>query len=79
MHSSEVVQRLIRNGLHLGPIPFDSMELIRRARQGSSFTYQSVWRLVWPISAMCIALGQHLRAGIEDNLWDRSRGSGTPP
>jgi uncharacterized protein (DUF849 family) len=44
------------------------MELIRRAPQGSSFTYQSVFRLVWPISAMCIALGQHVRAGIEENL-----------
>lgn len=89
VHSLEIVQRLIRRGLYMGPVngfysmvgggtagsnPFDLMELIRRAPQGSSFTYQSVWRLVWPISAMCIALGQHVRAGIEDNLWGPVKG-----
>jgi hypothetical protein len=57
-----------------GSNPFDLMELIRRAAQGSSFTYQSVFRLVYPISAMCIALGQHVRAGIEENLWGPVKG-----
>jgi uncharacterized protein (DUF849 family) len=89
VHSLEIVERLIRQGLYMGPVngfysmvgggtagsnPFDLMELIRRAPQGSSFTYQSVFRLVWPISAMCIALGQHVRAGIEDNLWGPVKG-----
>jgi uncharacterized protein (DUF849 family) len=89
VHSLEIVERLIRQGLYMGPVngfysmvgggtagsnPFDLMELIRRAPQGSSFTYQSVFRLVWPISTMCIALGQHVRAGIEDNLWGPVKG-----
>jgi uncharacterized protein (DUF849 family) len=89
VHALEIVERLIRQGLYMGPVngfysmvgggtaganPFDLMELIRRAPQGSVFTYQSVFRMVWPISTMCIALGQHVRAGIEDNLWGPARG-----
>jgi uncharacterized protein (DUF849 family) len=89
VHSLEIVERLIRQGLYMGPVngfysmvgggtagsnPFDLMELIRRAPQGSVFTYQSVFRLVWPISTVCIALGQHVRAGIEDNIWGPVRG-----
>ena len=89
IHALEIVERLIRQGLYMGPVngfysmvgggttgsnPFDLMELIRRAPQGSVFTYQSVFRLVWPISTVCIALGQHVRAGIEDNLWGPVRG-----
>jgi beta-keto acid cleavage enzyme len=57
-----------------GANPFDLMELIRRAPQGSVFTYQSVFRMVWPISTVCIALGQHVRAGIEDNIWGPVKG-----
>jgi hypothetical protein len=30
--------------------------------------------MVWPISTVCIALGQHVRAGIEDNIWGPKRG-----
>ncbi|AQA01634.1 transposase [Mycobacterium sp. MS1601] len=89
VHSLEIVERLIRTGQYMGPVngfysmvgggtagsnPFDLMELIRRAPHGSCFTYQSVFRLVWPISAMCIALGQHVRAGIEENLWGSLKG-----
>lgn len=89
VHSLEIVERLIRQGLYAGPVngfysmvgggtagsnPFDLMELIRRAPHGSSFTYQSVFRLVYPISAVCIALGQHVRAGIEENLWGPVKG-----
>jgi len=89
VHSLEIVERLIRQGLYMGPVngfysmvgggtaganPFDLMELIRRAPQGSVFTYQSVFRMVWPISTVCIALGQHVRAGIEDNIWGPVKG-----
>lgn len=38
------------------------------------FTYQSMFRLVYPISTMCIVLGQHIRLGIEENLWSPVRG-----
>lgn len=89
IHSLELVERLIRRGYYKGPMngffstgaggvcgvnPFDLMELVRRTPHGSCFTYQSTFRLTYPISMMMIALGQHTRAGIEDNLWDTKKG-----
>jgi hypothetical protein len=50
------------------------MELIRRNPHGSVFTYHTVMRHSWPLASMCIALGQHTRAGIEENLWDVRKG-----
>jgi hypothetical protein len=50
------------------------MELVRRTPQGSVFTYQSVFRLTFPLASIMIALGQHTRAGIEENLWDTTPG-----
>jgi uncharacterized protein (DUF849 family) len=66
-------------GSTTGANPFDLMELIWRAPQGSVFTYQSVFRLVGPISTMCIVLGQHVRVGIEDDLWGLSKTRSSPP
>jgi uncharacterized protein (DUF849 family) len=89
IHSLECVERLIRKGYYMGPMngfystgaagvcgvnPFDLMELVRRSPHGSVFTYQSTFRYTYPVSAMMIALGQHTRAGIEDNLWDTKKG-----
>jgi uncharacterized protein (DUF849 family) len=89
VHGLELVERLIRRGYYTGPVngffstgaagvcgvnPFDLIELVRRTPHGSCFTYQSTFRLTYPISMMMIALGQHTRAGIEDNLWDNKRG-----
>jgi uncharacterized protein (DUF849 family) len=89
IHGLELVERLIRKGYYMGPVngffsiggggscgsnPFDLMELIRRTPHGSFFTYQTTFRLTHPVSAICIALGQHTRAGIEDNLWDTTKG-----
>lgn len=89
VHSLEIVERLIRRGLYMGPVngffsmggggscganPFDWMELVRRTPQGSVFTYQSMFRLTYPLAAIMIALGQHTRAGIEENLWDTTPG-----
>ena len=89
IHGLELVERLIRKGYYMGPMngffsiggggscgsnPFDLMELIRRTPHGSFFTYQTTFRLTHPVSAICIALGQHTRAGIEDNLWDTKKG-----
>ena len=89
VHGLELVERLIRKGYYMGPVngffsigaggvcganPFDLMELIRRTPHGSCFTYQTTFRLTHPFSAVCIALGQHTRAGIEDNLWNTTKG-----
>jgi beta-keto acid cleavage enzyme len=80
-------EHLIRTGVHLGPVnhiltaiggsgfygrnPFDFMEYIRRAPDGSVTTMGSIWRTVAPFAAMAIALGVHIRCGIEDNIWSR--------
>jgi len=89
IHSLEIVERIIRRGLYMGPVngffsmggggscganPFDWMELVRRTPHGSVFTYQSMFRLSYPLAAIMIALGQHTRAGIEENLWDTTPG-----
>jgi uncharacterized protein (DUF849 family) len=89
VHGLEIVERLIRKGYYKGPMngffsigaggccganPFDLMELIRRTPHGSFFTYQTTFRLSHPLAAICIALGQHTRAGIEDNLWTTTKG-----
>jgi uncharacterized protein (DUF849 family) len=89
VHSLELVERLIRRGYYMGPMngffstgaggvcgvnPFDLMELVRRTPHGSYFTYQSTFRYTYPVSAIMIALGQHTRAGIEDNLWETKKG-----
>jgi uncharacterized protein (DUF849 family) len=54
-----------------GRNPFDFMEWVRRSPHGSVATYESLWRTVAPYAAMSIALGIHIRVGIEDNLWRR--------
>ncbi len=89
VHGLEIVERLIRRGLYMGPVngffsmggggtcganPFDWMELVRRTPHGSVFTYQTFFRLSHPLAAVMIALGQHTRTGIEENLWDTTPG-----
>ncbi len=89
IHSLEIIERLIRRGYYTGPVngffstgaggvcgvnPFDLMEMVRRTPHGSFFTYQSTFRHTHPVSALMIALGQHTRAGIEDNLWNTTKG-----
>ena len=54
-----------------GSNPFDYMELVRRTPQGSVWTYQGIMRYELPINTMSIVLGQHVRCGVEDNLWGR--------
>jgi uncharacterized protein (DUF849 family) len=89
VHSLMIVERLVRQGIHMGPVngffsmigggvtgtnPFDWLELFRRTPHGSVFTYQTMMRHSWPLAAVCIALGQHTRTGIEENLWDTTKG-----
>jgi uncharacterized protein (DUF849 family) len=93
VHHLEIVERLIRRGLYMGPMngffsmvgggvagcnPFDYMELVRRTPHGSIWTYQSMMRLDWPIQTMSILLGQHCRIGIEENLWNTRKGERMP-
>lgn len=84
VHQLEIVERLIRHGVYMGPLnhclvaigggaagrnPFDWMEYLRRSPQGSVMTWENIMRGVIPMTAMAVILGQHVRVGIEDNIW----------
>lgn len=87
VHHLETLEHLIRTGVYMGPVnhtltaiggsgfcgrnPVDFMEYVRRSPDGSVMTMESIWRTVAPFAAMAIALGVHIRCGIEDNLWGR--------
>ncbi len=82
----ETVERLIRRGTYTGPLvlnwvgigggadgpnPYNMMEFIRRVPPGAVLTIESIMRNVLPLNTMAIAMGLHVRVGIEDNLWGR--------
>jgi len=82
----ETVERLIRAGHYMGPLnhclvaigggmvgpdPFNAMDYIRKSPQGGILQLESLMRHVPPTMAMAIAMGLHVRVGIEDNLWRR--------
>ncbi|MGN6595446.1 3-keto-5-aminohexanoate cleavage protein [Sphingopyxis terrae] len=82
----ETVERLIRKGAYQGPLilnyvaigggasgthPADLIEFIRRTPDGAVLTIESIMRNVLPFNTIAIALGLHVRVGIEDNLWGR--------
>jgi uncharacterized protein (DUF849 family) len=82
----ETVERLIRRGVYTGPLvlnwvsigggadgpnPFNMMEFIRRTPPGAVLTIESIMRNVLPLNTMAIAMGLHVRVGIEDNLWGK--------
>jgi len=82
----ETVERLIRRGVYIGPLvlnhvmigggadgpnPINLMEFIRRVPAGAVLTVEGLMRTVAPLNTMAIAMGLHVRVGIEDNLWGR--------
>ena len=87
IHHLDELEHLIRTGVYMGPAnhtltaiggsgfcgrnPLDFMEYVRRSPDGSVMTMESIWRTVAPFAAMSIALGVHVRCGIEDNMWNR--------
>jgi uncharacterized protein (DUF849 family) len=86
IHQLETVERLIRSGIYTGPLvlnhmalgggyagrnPSDMLEFVRRCPDGATLTIESFMRTVSPICAIGVALGLHVRVGIEDNLWKR--------
>ena len=52
-------------GLH----PADMLEFVRRTPDGAVLTLETLGRNVVPMNAMAIALGLHVRVGIEDTLF----------
>ena len=82
----ETVERLVRRGIYTGPLvlnwvaigggadgpnPRNMMEFINRCPDNAVLTIESLMRHVLPLNAMAIAMGLHVRVGIEDNLWGR--------
>ena len=82
----ETVERLIRRGIYTGPLvlnhvmigggmdgpsPYNMMEFVRRVPPGAVLTIEGLMRNVLPLNTMAIAMGLHVRVGIEDNLWAR--------
>ena len=82
----ETVERLIRRGFYKGPLnlnyvaigggasgthPADLLEFARRTPDGAVLTIESIMRSVIPLNTVAIALGLHVRVGIEDNIWRR--------
>ncbi len=89
VHQLEIIERLIRTGVYKGPMnvalcgygggsmgrnPFDWMEMLRRTPHGAStVTFWSSMRGNIAIQTMATVLGQHVRVGIEDNIWNAKK------
>ena len=85
MPDLETVERLVRRGLYKGPLnltwvgigggfdgpnPNNFMEFIRRAPDGSTVTLETLMGHCLPVNTIAIALGMHVRCGIEDTIYD---------
>ncbi len=87
INSFESVERLMRRGIYKGPLVmnwvaigggmdvpslYNLANFVRATPDGAVLTVESSMRNVLPINMMGIALGLHVRCGIEDNLWHQS-------
>ena len=88
INSYETVERLIRRGIYKGPLVmnwvaigggmdapniYNLANFLRAIPDGSMLTVESSMLNVLPINMMGIAMGLHVRCGIEDNLWTQDR------
>jgi uncharacterized protein (DUF849 family) len=55
------------------PTIYSLSNFLRAIPDGAMLTVESSMRNVLPINMMGIAMGLHVRCGIEDNLWNQSR------
>lgn len=80
------LERILRKGIYTGPVslnylafggglsftnPFEMMDFVARVPDGAVLTVEGLMRNNLPMGAMAIAMGLHVRCGIEDNLWGR--------
>lgn len=80
------LERIIRAGQYKGPLalnylafagglsfthPNELMEFVARVPDRAVLTIEGLMRNNLPMGAMAIAMGLHVRCGIEDNLWGR--------
>jgi uncharacterized protein (DUF849 family) len=84
VHQLETVEHIIRTGKYMGPLnltyvaigggaaarhPSDLVEFAVRTPDGAVLTNESIMRTIYPTNAMAIAMGHHVRVGVEDNLY----------
>ena len=90
INSFETVERMIRRGVYKGPLVmnwvaigggmdapniYNLANFLRATPDGAMLTLESSMRNVLPINMMAIAMGLHVRCGIEDNIWTQDRNS----
>ena len=90
INSFETVERMIRRGVYKGPLVmnwvaigggmdapniYNLANFVRATPDGAVLTLESSMRNILPINMMAIAMGLHVRCGIEDNLWTQDRKS----
>jgi len=88
INSFETVERMIRRGVYKGPLvmnwvaigggmdapnPYNLANFLRATPDGAVLTVESSMLNTLPVNMMGIALGLHVRCGIEDNLWSQDR------
>jgi uncharacterized protein (DUF849 family) len=88
LNSFETVERMIRRGVYKGPLVmnwvaisggmdspnvYNLANFVRAIPDGAMLTVESSMRNVLPINMMGMAMGLHVRCGIEDNLWTQDR------
>jgi uncharacterized protein (DUF849 family) len=88
INSFETVERLMRRGVYMGPLVlnwvaigggmdapniYNLANFLRAMPDGAVVTVESSMLNVLPINMMGIAMGLHVRCGIEDNLWTQDR------
>ena len=90
INSYETVERLIRRGVYKGPLVcnwvaigggmdqphiYSMANFLRAVPDGTMLTVESTMLNTLPVNLMGMAMGLHVRCGIEDNIWtqDRSR------
>jgi uncharacterized protein (DUF849 family) len=85
----DTVERMMRRGKYMGPLiltwvaigggfdapnPYTMMNFVRQVPDGAVLTLETSMRNVLPINMMAIAMGLHVRCGIEDNIWSQRMG-----
>jgi uncharacterized protein (DUF849 family) len=90
INSFETVERMMRRGVYQGPLVmnwvaigggmdapniYNLANFVRATPDGAVLTLESSMRNVLPVNMMAIAMGLHVRCGIEDNLWTQDRRS----
>jgi uncharacterized protein (DUF849 family) len=90
INSFETVERMIRRGVYKGPLVmnwvaigggmdapniYNLANFLRATPDGAAVTVESSFLNTLPVNMIGIALGLHVRCGIEDNLWSQDRKS----